>query len=56
MAVDSLSKTIYRQLFTEEQWLMIYMMIENAYDDDVWSHEDADVIRRKIRLLCDFIW
>ena len=55
MAVDSLSKTIYRQLFTEEQWLMIYMMIENAYDDDVWSHEDADVIRRKIRLLCDFI-
>jgi hypothetical protein len=55
MAVDSLSKTIYRNLFTEDQWLMIYMMIENAYDDDYWSHLDADQIRMKIRLLCGFM-
>ena len=55
MAVDSLSKKIYRQLFTEDQWLMIYMMIENAYDDNVWEHADADQIRMKIRLLCDFM-
>jgi hypothetical protein len=55
MAVDPLSKTIYRQLFTEDQWLMIYTMIENAYDDDFWNHLDADTIRRKIRLLCDFV-
>ena len=55
MAVNPLSRTIYRKLFTQEQWLMIYTMIENAYDDDVWSHLDADTIRMKIRLLCYFV-
>lgn len=53
MAVDSLSKTIYRNLFTEEQWDLIYFMVQNALDDDTYDHADVHTICRKINLLWD---
>lgn len=55
MAVDSLSKQIYRQLFTEDQWNMIYNFVGNALDDDaeLFNPEDVYTIRKKIHLLFD---
>jgi hypothetical protein len=53
MAVDSLSKKIYRNLFTEDQWDLIYCMIGNALDGDLFDHEDVYAIRNKIHILLD---
>jgi len=50
---DNLSKTIYRQLFTEDQWELIYNFIGNALDDDYFNAEDVYAIRSKIHLLFD---
>ena len=53
MAVDSLSKAVYRQLFTEDQWNMIYNFVGNALDDDaeLFNPDDVYAIRNKIHAL-----
>jgi hypothetical protein len=48
---DTLSKTIYRQLFTEDQWDLIYNFIGNALDYDEFDPEDVYAIRSKIHQL-----
>ena len=48
---DALSKRIYRQLFTEDQWDLIYNFIGNALDDVVYDHEDVYAIRNKIHAI-----
>lgn len=48
---DTLSKNIYRQLFTEDQWDMIYNFVGNALDDADWDSEDVYEIRNKIHSL-----
>lgn len=48
---DQLSKTIYRQLFTEDQWDLIYNFIGNALDDDLFDPDDVYAIRHKIHEL-----
>lgn len=53
MTVSQLSKNIYRNLFTEEQWELIYNFVGNALDDDDFNAEDVYVIRNKISLLFD---
>ena len=51
---QELSKRIYRELFTEDQWDLIYNFIGNALDDDLFNPEDVYAIRNKIHLL--FNW
>jgi len=53
MTVSQLSKDIYRNLFTEEQWELIYNFVGNALDDDDFNAEDVYAIRSKISLLFD---
>ncbi len=53
MTDSQLSKNIYRNLFTEEQWELIYNFVGNALDDDDFNAEDVYVIRNKISLLFD---
>jgi len=48
---DTLSKNIYRQLFTEDQWDLIYNFIGNALDSDEYDPEDVYAIRNKIHQL-----
>ena len=48
---DTLSKNIYRQLFTEDQWDLIYNFIGNALDSDEYDPEDVYEIRNKIHQL-----
>ena len=48
---DLLSKQIYRQLFTEDQWDLIYNFIGNALDDDEYNSEDVYAIRVKIETI-----
>jgi hypothetical protein len=48
---DTLSKNIYRQLFTEDQWDIIYNFIGNALDVEEYNPEDVYAIRNKIHLL-----
>jgi hypothetical protein len=48
---DTLSKNIYRQLFTEDQWDLIYNFIGNALDSDEYYPEDVYTIRNKIHQL-----
>jgi hypothetical protein len=50
---DALSKRIYRQLFTEDQWDLIYNFIGNALDDDLFDAGDVYAIRNKIHALFD---
>jgi hypothetical protein len=50
---DTLSKTIYRQLFTEDQWDLIYNFVGNALDDDEFDPEDVYQIRKVIHILQD---
>ena len=50
---DTLSKQVYRQLFTEDQWDLIYNFIGNALDDDLFNPEDVYAIRNKIHALFD---
>jgi hypothetical protein len=55
---SQLSKNIYRNLFTEDQWDLIYNYIGNALDDDDddddydFNH-DVYAIRSKIHMLFD---
>jgi len=48
---DTLSKKVYRKLFTEDQWDLIYNFIGNALDDDSFNPDDVYAIRNKIHLL-----
>ena len=48
---DTLSKRIYRDLFTEDQWDLIYNFVGNALDDDDFSEDDVYMIRTKIHAL-----
>ena len=45
---DALSKRIYRNLFSEDQWDLIYNFVGNALDSDGWDAEDVYEIRAKI--------
>ena len=56
MTDHQLSKQIYRNLFTEEQWDMIYNFVGHALDDDaeLFNHDDVYAIRNKIHAL--FNW
>ena len=45
---DALSKKVYRQLFTEDQWDLIYNFIGNALDDDDFNPDDVYAVRHKI--------
>jgi len=53
MTDSQLSKNIYRGLFTESQWDLIYNFVGNALDDDDFNASDVYVIRDKISLLFD---
>ena len=53
MTNQNLSKTIYRKLFTEDQWDMIYNFVGNALDDDDFNADDVYAIRSKISMLFD---
>ena len=46
-------KETFRNLFTEEQWDMIYNFVGHALDDDaeLFNHEDVYAIRNKIHTL-----
>jgi len=44
-------KQTLRDLFTEEQWDMIYNFVGNALDDDDFNADDVYVIRNKIHAL-----
>ena len=50
---NTLSQRIYRQLFTEDQWELIYNFVGNALDDDDFNSADVYAIRSKISLLFD---
>ena len=49
--------TIYRKelknLFSEDQWDLIYAMVGHALDDDEFNPEDVYYIRNKIHTLFD---
>jgi hypothetical protein len=51
--MTDLTKNIYRNLFTEDQWDLIYDFIGNALDDDTFNPEDVYAIRSKIHMLFD---
>jgi len=51
MTNQELSKTIYRNLFTEDQWDLIYNFVGNALDNDDFDVEDVYSIRNKISAL-----
>jgi len=48
---DTLSKTIYRKLFSEDQWEMIYNFVGHALDSKDYNSEDVYAIRNKIEIL-----
>ena len=48
---NTLSKNIYRNLFSEDQWDLIYNFVGNALDDDDFDSEDVYDIRSKIHNL-----
>jgi hypothetical protein len=50
---SQLSKTIYRNLFTEDQWELIYNFVGHALDDNDFNALNVYVIRNKISLLFD---
>lgn len=53
MATDSLSRKIYRQLFTEDQWDLIYNFVGHGLDDADFNPDDVYAIRSKIHALFD---
>ena len=48
---DTLSKTIYQQLFTDSQWDLIYNFVGNALDDDDYNDLDVYMIRNIIHVI-----
>ena len=51
MTDQELSKKIYRNLFTDSQWELIYNFIGNALDDQLFDSNDVYMIRNKIEAL-----
>jgi len=50
---SQLTKNIHRNLFTEDQWDLIYNFVGNALDDDDFKSSDVYAIRSKIHMLFD---
>ena len=50
---DTLSRKIYRDLFSDDQWDLIYAMAGHALDDDEFNPEDVYLIRNTIHTLFD---
>ena len=50
---DTLSRNIYRALFSDDQWDLIYAMAGHALDNDDFTPEDVYSIRNKIHALFD---
>jgi hypothetical protein len=48
---DTLSKTIFRKLFTEDQWDLIYNFVGNALDHEECNSEDVYMIRNIIHTI-----
>ena len=53
---DALSKQIYRQLFTESEWVLIYNFIGNALDDECYDPDDVYNVRNKIHEIFEEDW
>ena len=51
---DTLSRNIYRDLFSDDQWDLIYAMSGHALDNDDFTPEDVYSIRNKIHALFDY--
>ena len=51
---DTLSRNIYRALFSDDQWDLIYAMAGHALDNDDFTPEDVYSIRNKIHALFDY--
>ena len=51
---DTLSRNIYRALFSDDQWDLIYAMAGHALDNDDFTPEDVYSIRNKIHSLFDY--
>jgi len=54
MTDQELSKKIYRNLFTDSQWELIYNFIGNALDDQLFDSNDVYTIRNKIEALLNW--
>ena len=50
---NTLSRNVYRALFSEDQWDLIYAMVGHALDDDEYDQEDVYTIRNKIHAIFD---
>jgi len=48
-----MTSQLTRNLFTEDQWDLIYNFVGNALDDDDFNSADVYAIRYKIHLLFD---
>ena len=53
---DALSRRIYRQLFTESEWDLIYNFIGNALDDESYDPDDVYNVRNKIHEIFKEDW
>ena len=53
---SALSRQIYRQLFTESEWDLIYNFIGNALDDDTFDPDDVYSVRNKIHEIFKDDW
>ena len=51
---DTLSRKIYRDLFSDDQWTLIYNFVGHALDNDDFTPEDVYSIRNKIHSLFDY--
>ena len=51
---DTLSRNIYRALFSDDQWTLIYNFVGHGLDDDTFNPEDVYSIRNKIHSLFDY--
>ena len=51
---DTLSRKIYRALFSDDQWDLIYAMAGHAIDNGDFAPEDVYSIRNKIHALFDY--
>ena len=51
---NTLSRNIYRALFSDDQWDLIYAMAGHALDNDDFTPEDVYSIRNKIHALFDY--
>ena len=50
---DTLSRNIYRALFSDDQWDLIYSIVGHGLDDDTFNPEDVYSSRNKIHALFD---